>query len=254
MGAPRKYTNYNSYLLPWADKMSKGENLAHKFLEKPAMYEKLPRLKGKTVLCIGCGLGEECGYIKSLGAKKVVGIDISRKFIEYARKHNPHVEFHVMDMEALDFPKNSFDFVYSSLVMHYVKKWDEILCKVYGLLKKTGVFLFSTHHPIKWAAEVQRASEVDSFLMGYKKYRSGDFQIFGDYFSARKIKDIWFDEFSVVYYHQPLSDIISSILKSGFKIIDFIEPKPLRCIAKKKNNFYKIHNKIPLFMIFELKK
>jgi len=249
----KTYKTYDSYAFCWAKRLKDG-NLAHEFLEKPAMYARLPKLKGKTVLCLGCGSGEECRYIKSLGAKRVVGIDISRDLVAYAKKKISNVEFYLMDIRKLDFPKNSFDFIYSSLTMHYVKKWDRILSKIYTLLKKGGTFLFSTHHPLKWGAKIQRLHKVNSFLIGYERYSDGNFKVFGDYFNVRKIKDIWFDEFEVTYYHQPLSRIISSILKSGFKIKNFIEPKSLQHALTKKNGFYEIHNKIPVFMIFELKK
>ena len=66
--------------------MRSGKNIAHKFLEKPAMYKKLPDLKDKSILCIGCGTGEECEHLKSLGAKRVVGIDISKGLIDFAKK------------------------------------------------------------------------------------------------------------------------------------------------------------------------
>ena len=90
--------------------------------------------------------------------------------------------------------------------------------------------------------------------MGYEKYEFGDSKVFGDYLNTRKIDDIWFNEFKVSYYHRPLSEIIGDIIKSGFVISDFVEPKPLKSVIKEKPNFYNIHSKIPLFMIFELKK
>jgi hypothetical protein len=90
--------------------------------------------------------------------------------------------------------------------------------------------------------------------MGYEKFKSGECKVFGDYLNARKIDDIWFNEFKVSYYHRPLAEIIKDIIKSGFFISDFIEPKPTKGVIKEKPNFYDIHTKIPLFMIFELRK
>ena len=246
--------SYDDYALKWAERMRGGKNIAHKFLEKPAMYKKLPDLKGKSVLCIGCGTGEECEHLKSLGAEKVVGVDISKGLIELAKKSYPNLEFFVMDMEKLDFPKNSFDVIYSSLTMHYVENWTKTLKSIHNVLKDNGTFLFSTHHPVKWGAKTNRSEEKDSFLMGYEKYKNGKCEVFGDYLNTRKIDDIWFNEFNVTYYHRSLSEIIGDILKSGFMITDFIEPKPLEEVSRENGNFYKIHAKIPLFMIFELKK
>lgn len=246
--------SYDEYALKWAERMRSGKNIVHKFLEKPAMYKKLPDLRGKSVLCIGCGTGEECAHLKSLGAKRVVGIDISKGLIDFAKKSYPDLEFQVMDMEKLNFPDDFFDFVYSSLTMHYVKDLTKTLKSIHHVLKDNGRFLFSTHHPVKWGAKTNRSKEKDSFLIGYEKYKNGECEVFGDYLNTRKIDDIWFDEFNVTYYHRSLSEIIGDILKSGFVISDFIEPKPLKSVVKEKPNFYDIHSKIPLFMIFELKK
>lgn len=247
--------SYDDYAVKWAERMRSGKNLAHKFLEKPAMYKKLPDLKGKTVLCIGCGTGEECEYLKSIGAKRVVGIDISNGLIDFAKKSYPDLEFQVMDMEKLNFSDDSFDFVYSSLTMHYVKDWTKTLRGVHKILKRNGSFLFSTHHPVKWGSSVKRTKEKDLFLMGYEKYESSEKnKVFGDYLNTRKINDVWFNDFKVSYYHRPLSEIIGDIVKSDFFISDFIEPKPLKSVVKEKPNFYDIHSKIPLFMIFELRK
>ncbi len=251
----RTIASYNEYAKRWVEIKSSGKNIAHEFLEKPAMYSKLPNLKNKTILCIGCGSGEESSYIKSLGAKKVVGIDISSGLIELAKKNYPECEFHVMDMENLTFPKEKFDFVYSSLVMHYVKDFTKTLKSVNKVLKKEGKFLFSTHHPAVWGAERKRDKSKRSSLLGYVKFpKKKKLEIHGDYLNTRKIDDVWFDNFKVTYYHKSFSSIIGEIIKSRFEITDVLEPKASNKAKTKYKIFWKIHQKIPLFIIFELKK
>ncbi|TRZ79829.1 SAM-dependent methyltransferase [bacterium] len=253
--------SYNNYAKEWVRQRRAGWS-AHEYLEKPAMYAKLPNLKNKSILCVGCGSGEECNYIKSLGVKRIVGIDISKELINYAKKSYPDIEFYVMNMEKLDFPRSSFDFVYSSLVFHYLRDWTKALKGIYKVLKNDGILLFSTHHPIKWGAEKDRIGKTEKrskdkrwVLMGYVKYNDKKrYKIYGDYLNPRKVKDIWFDEFEISYYHKPLSLIIKKILDSGFKIVDFIEPKPINSLKNKDRRFWEIYRKIPLFMIFELKK
>ncbi len=248
--------SYNAYAEKWSKRLRTGENYAHEYLEKPAMYKKLQNLKNKTVLCLGCGSGEECAYLKSLGAKKVVGVDLSKKLIEVAKKSYPDIEFYVMNIEKLELPKDNFDLIYSSLVMHYLKKWDKVLDSVFNVLKNNGTFLFSTHSSIRWGAEkIKNKNGNTSTLLGYiKNNKKKEFEIFGDYLNTRKVKDIWFNEFEVSYYHRSFSSIMKDIIKSKFKIIDFLEPKPLNSIKKKMPVFWGIHQKIPLFMIFELRK
>jgi SAM-dependent methyltransferase len=218
--------NYNKYAQKWAKKLREGKNTAHEYLEKPAMYSKLPTVTGKSILCIGCGTGEECDYLLKQGAKRVVGVDISSGLIEEAKKSYPEVEFYEMDMEKLEFPEDSFDFVYSSLVMHYLEDWKKALANIYTVIKPGAIFLFSTHHPAVWGAERNRDHGNRNSLLGYKKNKDkGECEIFGDYLNPRKINDIWFNEFEVSYYHRPMEDIIRDILVTGFTVVDFLEPK-----------------------------
>ncbi len=245
--------SYSNYAEKWAERMRSGKNIAHEYLEKPAMYGKVPDLSGLDVLCIGCGTGEECAYLKSLGARRVVGVDISDGLIEYAKKSYPDIEFQVMDMENLDFASESFDYVYSSLVMHYVDSWNQTLVSIYKVMKKKGKFLFSTHHPATWGAGRIRAETERASLLGYKKHKeSSTCEVFGDYLDTRKIDDVWFGDFKVSYFHRSMQEILKDILKSDFEIVDFLEPKAVDKCKEVDPVFWEIHKKIPLFMIFEL--
>jgi len=242
---------YNKNYKEWLSK----KGLGHSHLEKPAMYSALGNVRGKTILCLGCGAGEECAYIKSLKAKKVVGVDISRSLINIAKKNLPDVEFKVMDMEKLELAQSSFDLVYSSLVLHYVKDWTKVLGEVRKVLKKNGIFLFSTHSPIYWSAFKKEDGNEKLRILGYKKdKKTKKIKVYGDYFNVRKINDTWLDNFKVTYYHKPFSFIIKDILKSEFKIIDCIEPRPLDSVKRIDLEFWKKTSKLPLFIIFKLQK
>src|ERR1035437_3705343 len=124
------------------------ESIYHSLYEKPAMYDLLPDLKGKSVISLGCGSGEDCKYLKQQGANRVVGIDTSEKLIAIAKTSYPDCEFQVMDMEDLRFADNSFDFAYSSLAVHYIEDWTNVMNEVYRILKPDSNFLFSCNHPV----------------------------------------------------------------------------------------------------------
>lgn len=245
---------YNESAKVWAERLRSGNNPAHRFLEKPAMYAKLPNLKGLRVLCLGCGTGEECDMLSAMGAT-VTGVDISSGLIEEARKAFPGIEFRVMDAETLLLDDNSFDFVYSSLTLHYLEDWTSVLSEIKRVLVPGGRLLFSTHHPIKWGSQVTRGETKDEFLMGYERPKDGSApQVYGDYLTPRRQEDTWFGSFSVTFYHRPLSHIMRDILKSGLIIEDFIEPLPSAEAATEAPAFNAIHQAIPLFMIFALRK
>lgn len=246
--------SYDEFARNWAKRARGKKKIAHDLLEKPAMYAKLPSLDGKKVLCLGCGSGEECEVLRGRGAA-VTGIDISKGLIEQAKYAFPKIQFEVMDMEKLTLPDRTFDLVFSSLVLHYVSDWRPTLVQVKRVLKGNGLFLFSTHHPIKWAGEEKRDKEGVENLLGFKKYDSeSNYKVYGDYLNARRITDVWSDEQKVVYYHKPFSDMLREIRESGFVINDLLEPKAIKAAVKVRSDFYEIHQKIPLFLVFELKK
>ncbi len=246
--------SYNDYAQKWADKMKEGKRPAHDFMEKPAMYSLLPNLKNKNVLCIGCGTGEECFYLKSLGAKTVTGIDISEGMISVAKKNFPDLDFIVGDVENLKFKNNSFDFIYSSLTMHYISDWKKPLQKIYSLLKPKSKFLFSTHNPVYYGAEFSAKGDITTHLSGFRKLNNEVVTVYGDYLKERLIKDKWFGDFKVNYFHRPMSALLNDIATTKFKITNCLEPKMTEGAKKNYKAYYKIHSKYPMLIIFELTK
>lgn len=246
---------YNKYAKNWAKSKRDNSNLYHTYIEKPAMYSKLPSLKERTVLCLGCGSGEETEHLQSLGAKKVVGVDISEKLIEIAKADYPNSDFYVMDIEKLDFPKESFDFVFSSLTMHYLKEWTRTLQEIYKILIENGVFLFSITNPFFSAMEKIDNEKLKSRLVGYKDYKNTNkYQVFGNYLDLYKRKVYVAPSLTVANYHRPLSVIIKEIRSAGFELLDIMEPKAQIESKTQNPKFWEIHQKITEFMIFELRK
>ncbi|KKU29255.1 MAG: ubiquinone/menaquinone biosynthesis methyltransferase [Candidatus Amesbacteria bacterium GW2011_GWA2_47_11b] len=245
--------SYNKFSKVWKDKVNVGIP-AHIYLEKPAMTSLLPNLEKKEIICIGCGSGEECKSLKMLGAKRIVGIDASSQLINLAKNAYPDYEFYSMNMESMKFPSASFDFAYSSLTLHYVNSWSKTLKQTYRILKPGGTFLFSIHHPLKTAMSFKRDKEKATRILGYVKYRLLEKgKVYGDYLNEREIEDKIFNRLKITYFHRPMSLLLKDIFSSNFKIVDMIEPKPVS-LGKKEKGFWKIHQKIPLVLIFKLQK
>ena len=109
-----------------------------------------PPLEGKSVLDLGCGYGWHCKFAVEQGARQVLGIDLSQKMIEEARRRNSGegILYQVCGIEEYEYPKAAWDCVVSNLALHYLEDLDSIFEKVHQTLKKDGIFLFNIEHPV----------------------------------------------------------------------------------------------------------
>lgn len=231
-----------------------GQSVYHSLYEKPAMYSLLPSLKGKTVISLGCGSGEDCHYLAQQGAKKVVGTDITKPLLDAAQAAYPECEYRLMDMEQLDFEEASFDFAYSSLAIHYIENWTKVFSEVYRILKPDSYFLFSCEHPIFSSMfttkddGVINVQELSRTINADTKTVS----IIGDYMTHRPSStDI---KMAVTVWHKPIGEISDEAAAAGFLIAAIKEPKPLPKMQELSKKDYDTLTKIPEFIIFKLYK
>lgn len=121
--------------------------------------------KDRVVLDWGCGNGVHTIPIAKMGAKKVIGIDLSEKLLELARAKaiaagvEHKVGFLKMDCEKMDFLKNEFDVIFDGGTFSSIdinKAYPELarILKPDGVL--IGVETFG-HNPI---ANLNRARNV----------------------------------------------------------------------------------------------
>jgi SAM-dependent methyltransferase len=244
--------SYDRYAAEWTGEMRSGKVFSRSYIEKPAMRAKLPNLHDKTVLCVGCGSGDECKELADRGAI-VTGIDNSSALIRIAQESYPDVHFCMMDMENIKLPEASFDFVYSSLTLHYKRNWARTLAGIHRVMKPGATFLFSANHPVAWSAETISDDDRKQRLLGYEQL-GANITFRGDYLATRIVHDRWFGYFEVSFFTKPLSEAMREIRAAAFELVDFLEP---RAIAEGMNVNpiqYARYQRIPLFMIFELAK
>ncbi|WP_312793491.1 class I SAM-dependent methyltransferase [Sphingobacterium sp.] len=106
-------------------------------------YEDLIKKKGK-ILDLGCGPGHHSKYFCDMG-HEVVGIDLSQRMIELARKTAPKASFEVMDISDLSFPPKTFEGVWASASLLHIPKLEirAVLKNLYRILKAGGIFYIS---------------------------------------------------------------------------------------------------------------
>lgn len=247
--------SYNTYAERWLEHKHDGSSIFHTYLEKPAIFGLLPKLENKSVLCAGCGTGEEVEFIHSQGVNRIIGIDISEKLIGLARQSYPNIEFQVMDIEHLNFPIHSFDLVFSSLTMHYLNDWIPALKSINKVLKDDGIFIFSVTHPFFSAMAKTDTVEIKSRIHGYSEDKTTNaLTLFGNYLENKEILVSITKELSVKNYHRPLSAVFNDLKKTSFELLEVIEPKALDESKKDNPHFWEIHQKIPEFLIMKVRK
>lgn len=178
-----------------------------------------PDFKNKRVLDLGCGFGWHCRFATENKALSVIGIDLSQKMLNVAKRktNSEHIQYICMPIEDIDFPENSFDVVISSLAFHYVQSFEDILRKISKCLSIGGDLVFSVEHPVFTAHGKQDWYYDDQ---GNKLHWPVD-----RYFTEGMREAIFLDE-KVIKYHRTLTTYLNCLLKAGFEITGVIEPKP----------------------------
>lgn len=217
-------------------------------LEQPAMVELLPNLNGKTVLDLGCGYGYNCIDFINRGAKRVVGLDISKKMLDIAneKSSDAKIEYINMNMTEVMLLNECFDFVFSSLAFHYIENFTKLINDIFTLLNQNGYILFSQEHPI-------RTATIDGKGF-FNRDENGNCvsYTFSNYNQSGRRKIHWFVD-GVINYHRPIGEILTIIAKAGFIIEEICEPVPNEWAIKKRPSIIKEFLK-PDFLIVKARK
>ena len=100
---------------------------------------------GSTVLDIGCGAGIPVDKFFLSRGHKIIGLDISEKQIELAKKNLPNGKFKVEDMSNLAEKEYSVDAVISFYAIFHTPRetHGSILKKISSLVKNNGLLLIT---------------------------------------------------------------------------------------------------------------
>jgi 2-polyprenyl-3-methyl-5-hydroxy-6-metoxy-1,4-benzoquinol methylase len=100
---------------------------------------------GKTLIDIGCGPGHDSAYWAAKGLR-TLGIDISAKTIEGARRLYPALEFEVMDALELEKFYRYFDVAWMAYSLLHISRETApaVIAAVHSRLHKNGLFFIET--------------------------------------------------------------------------------------------------------------
>ena len=98
----------------------------------------------ESALDIGCYLGDFTARLAEVGVKEVVGVDVSKEAIKYARIRHPEINFIVSNIIDLEL-EEKFDLVTASGVLNFnhltTKVYEQAIKKIYSLLRSGGYLI-----------------------------------------------------------------------------------------------------------------
>ena len=105
------------------------------------IIKRIHRGEIKNLLVVGCGEGIEAAILAQRLNTKVVGIDVEDDFDKEALKF---ADLKKGDAMSLDFPDETFDFVFSYHALEHIEDPRKALKEIHRTLKKGGGFWIGT--------------------------------------------------------------------------------------------------------------
>ncbi|RYE30439.1 MAG: class I SAM-dependent methyltransferase [Hyphomicrobiales bacterium] len=186
--------------------------------EWPVLRGMLPALVGRQVLDLGCGFGWFSGFAAGEGAASVLGVDVSEKMLERARREtaDSRVAYDRADLESYAPPAGVFDLAYSSLAFHYVEDLAGLFGRVNRALKPGGRLVCSVEHPIMTApARQEWLADADG---------RATWPVNGYNDEGRRVNN-WLAE-GVVKRHRTIGSYLDLLLGAGFRLDRLVEWAP----------------------------
>lgn len=128
-----------------------AHRIADELTYKPVDRRLLDRLAEEVgpdgeVCDLGCGPGQVARHLRRAGAR-VVGIDLSPKMLEEARRLNPDIQFRIGDMFALDVPADSFAGIAAFYAIVNIPEGSlaAVFEEIHRVLKPDGLLLLAFH-------------------------------------------------------------------------------------------------------------
>jgi ubiquinone/menaquinone biosynthesis C-methylase UbiE len=149
--------------------------------------------KGQKVLDIGCGLATDLSRFAK-GEASTTGIDISSEAITLAKKNFKQRglsgSFKQMNGEQLNFPDNSFDFVYCHTVLHFTPNPKKMVSEINRVLKPNGTALLMTINRGSWLYFLHKVAGMKIDYMDspvFHKFNYNEFDKLNVIFSEKRL-------------------------------------------------------------------
>ncbi|QEH38763.1 Sarcosine/dimethylglycine N-methyltransferase [Aquisphaera giovannonii] len=217
----------------WTELARAGYDVYRDHLNTPAFLGWLPDVGGLSGLDVGCGEGHNTRLLARRGAR-MAAVDISEKFIGYARRAEAAeplgVDYRVASAVELPFADGTFDFATAFMSFMDIPETDRVLAEAARVLKPGGFLQFSICHPcfdtphrrnLRDGSGVTYAIEVG----GYFRELDGEVSewLFGEAPAEARSR---LPKFRVPRFTRTLSHWINAVLAAGLRLEGLSEPAP----------------------------
>lgn len=142
--------------------------------QREATLRRLNLKPGERVIDVGCGPGFLCeSMAAAVGPTgRVVGIDISEDFIDFAtkHKHSDHIEYRVSNATALPAESMQFDVAVSTQVIEYVADADAALGEIARVLRPGGRAIIVDTDFDSWVWHATDAERMTQIMKGWEMH------------------------------------------------------------------------------------
>jgi ubiquinone/menaquinone biosynthesis C-methylase UbiE len=177
----------------------------------------LGEVAGQRVLEVGCGAAQCARWLLGQGARAVVGLDLSHRQLQHARRIDAAMGVAVPTLCAtatsLPFADESFDAAFSAFgALQFVYDAGLAVREVARVLAPGGTFAFSVTHPLRWSMPDDPGPpglQVTSSYFDRTPYVEQD------------------EEGRVTYveHHRTLGDWVRVLHEAGFTLTELLEPE-----------------------------
>jgi len=220
--AIRRWNLHARQLLQLADFDPEEGDLHRIVLLNPALFALLPDVRGLRVLDAGCGEGYLCRKLARLGAR-VTGVDYSEEMLAIAgERTDPALGIRYLhgNCEQMDFlDPGSFDLVVSNMMLMDLADHEAALASMHRALVEGGILVLSISHPCFIAPDCGWVKDDEGNKLHWKVDR---------YFAEGAYEQpVPPDaEEGLILFHRTLSTYLRTLLRTGFVLLDVIEPAP----------------------------
>lgn len=146
--ADKKDTSWDK-VADWYDRHVSTSSDYHRELIIPRAMEMLAPVRDEKILDVGCGQGVFAAELAAKGAR-VVGVDASKKLIDFAKKRSSrlNVQYFVMNASRLEgLQDGTFDAACWILALQNMEQLDKVISEASRVLKPGGRLLLVLNHP-----------------------------------------------------------------------------------------------------------